>query len=388
MTMKPRALFVAANADEYGSDRMLMLTIDAVHDLLEPVVLLPRRGPLVDRLRAADVRTVVGSDYALRRSCLSARAIGPLLTRNVAAARRIAAIHRERSISVIYSNTQTVLVGALMARLLRVAHLWHVHEIVHDPAFVARPLAQLVAGSGGGVVACSQSVKDSLTHFAPRIARRTEVVLNGIDLPPEAAPPRAREARDDVVRLGCVARIHPRKGQELLLRAMALLVEQNPHIGKTLELHLFGAPFAGHEHVVDDLEKIAGDLGLSDRLQFHGFVSDPSAIYPHIDVLVCPSTESESFGLVCVEALSFGRPVIAPREGGPAEIIESERTGILFEPRSVASLADAIERVVIAPGVARRLAVDGGLDVRARFAASRYRADIRAVVARACGLHA
>jgi glycosyltransferase involved in cell wall biosynthesis len=168
---------------------------------------------------------------------------------------------------------------------------------------------------------------------------------------------------------------------------MALLIEQKPHIGKTLELHVFGAPFPGQEQLVDDLQRLARDLGIADRLRLHGFVNDPSAIYPCIDVLVCPSTESESFGLVCVEALSFGRPVIAPREGGPAEIIESGKTGILFEPRSVASLADAIARVVSAPGLARRLAVEGRDAACARFAATRYQTDIRAVVARACGLH-
>ncbi len=218
-------------------------------------------------------------------------------------------------------------------------------------------------------------------HLAPRVGNRTEVVLNGIELPAEPGP---LPAPADVVRLGCVARIHPWKGQELLLRAVALL-EQERQIGKRLEVHLYGSAFPGHEHLVDDLRTLARDLGLADRLQLHGFVRDPAQIYPRIDVLVLPSTDPEPFGLVCVEALSFGRPVIAPREGGPAEIIDSGRTGILFEPRSVRSLAEAIARVVAEPELSAELAFEGRCAAEERFAAKRYQGDIRNVVARESG---
>jgi len=381
----PRALFVGANAEEYGSDRMLLHSIDAVRDVVEPVVLLPRRGPLADRLRASGIATIVVDDFALRRTTLTARAVGPLIANNVAAGRRIAQLQRGRDFRFVYSNTQTVVVGAFMARALRIAHVWHVHEIFREPAVLARPLAQSVAWSRGRVVACSTSVKEALVDGAPRLGPRVDVVLNGVDLAPDALP---YEPRDDVVRLGCVARIHPRKGQELLVRALALLVHEKPHVGKVLEVHCFGAPFPGQEHLARGLEHLARDLGVGDQVQMHGFVSDPASIYPTIDVLVLPSVEPEPFGLVCVEAMGFGRVVIAPAEAGPTEIVDDGHTGVLFEPRAARSLAAAIERVVVEPEHARRVAAAGRVRAVERFGVTRYHRDIRDVVLRTAGMSA
>jgi glycosyltransferase involved in cell wall biosynthesis len=380
---KPRALFVGANAEEYGSDRMLLQSIEAVRDVVDPWVLLPRPGPLVDRLVDADVPALVCGDYALRRGCLSPRGISSLLSHNLSAVARVVPLHRRRPFDLVYSNTQTVVVGALIARLLRAQHVWHVHEIFREPPRLARALARLVAWSGGQVVACSDRVRSSLTELAPRISGRIDVVHNGIEVDDtilDYAP------ADDVVRIGCVARLHARKGQELLLRAVALLDERVPHIGKTLEVHLFGSPFSGHEHVLERVLDVARERGLQDRLHVHGFVSDPAHIYPNIDVLVLPSTEPESFGIVCLEAMAFGRPVIAPAEGGPPEFIESGLNGVLFEPRDEVSLADAIERVVGDPTFARAIALRGRRAVEARYTGKRYRDAIRDLVVRTCGL--
>jgi len=120
----------------------------------------------------------------------------------------------------------------------------------------------------------------------------------------------------------------------------------------------------------------------------HGFVSDPASIYPTIDVLVLPSVEPEPFGLVCVEAMGFGRVVIAPAEAGPTEIVDDGHTGVLFEPRAARSLAAAIERVVVEPEHARRVAAAGRVRAVERFGVTRYHRDIRHVVLRTAGMSA
>jgi glycosyltransferase involved in cell wall biosynthesis len=378
---KPRALFVGANAEEYGSDRMFLHSIDALGDVVEPVVLLPRSGPLVDRLAARDIQTIVCGDYALRRSRASARGVASLLVENAVALGCSMRLHHERPFALVYSNTQTVVVGAVMARALRARHVWHIHEIVGEPSSLARPLAELVARSGGSIIACSRSVERSLVGLAPRAAGRVHIVPNGIDLAPAPLPYRPA---DELVRIGCVGRLHVRKGQDLLLRAVGLLERRAPHVGKRLEVHLFGSPFPGHEPVVDDIRSVARDEGLGERVVFHGFVSHPAAIYPNIDVLVLPSVEPESFGLVCLEAMAFGRPVIAPAEGGPAELLRPRRTGVLFRPRDASSLAEALESIVEDPSSARVMAGDARRAVEDWYTLPRYRREIRDVVMRTC----
>jgi len=101
----------------------------------------------------------------------------------------------------------------------------------------------------------------------------------------------------------------------------------------------------------------AQELELSGRIRLTGHVVDDAllaAAYREARALVLPS-EYESFGLVLLEALAQGRPVIASRVGGIPEFVEDGRAGLLVPPREVAPLTEAMERLLGDPGLADRL---------------------------------
>ena len=100
---------------------------------------------------------------------------------------------------------------------------------------------------------------------------------------------------------------------------------------------------------------LAGRLGLVDRIRFTGHVRDVPAVLPALDVLVCASRE-EGFGLAVVEAMTVGIPVVSTRCGGPEDVLEHGVTGLLASSEHAVELADAVELLLVDPGVAAALA--------------------------------
>jgi glycosyltransferase involved in cell wall biosynthesis len=93
------------------------------------------------------------------------------------------------------------------------------------------------------------------------------------------------------------------------------------------------------------------------RIRFHGFVTgeQKTELFRSSDVLLFPSLCWEAFGLVALEALSYGVPVLASRTGGIPELIEEGRTGFLVEPGDPAALARGMARLAAAPAVAESM---------------------------------
>jgi glycosyltransferase involved in cell wall biosynthesis len=90
------------------------------------------------------------------------------------------------------------------------------------------------------------------------------------------------------------------------------------------------------------MEELAQKLGILDKVNFMGVFDNLGAIYKSANLLLLPSKQ-ESFGLVALEALACGVPVVASRVGGLPEVIEDGRNSFLFEPNN---LEEAIEKSV------------------------------------------
>jgi glycosyltransferase involved in cell wall biosynthesis len=155
-----------------------------------------------------------------------------------------------------------------------------------------------------------------------------------------------------------LGRLHPNKGLDLLLEALA----------KTRGVHLW---IAGEGPLRPRLEQLATRLGLAGRVRFLGWREDVPALLASADLLVCPSLH-EPLGNVIIEAWSAGRAVVATASDGPAGLIEDGDSGILVPlPGSAGggpqALARAIERVCEDPGLRARLARAGRRAYEAEF---------------------
>ncbi len=149
---------------------------------------------------------------------------------------------------------------------------------------------------------------------------------------------------------GIVGRIAPWKGQGLFVRAFAAAFPSGAE-----RAAIVGAPMFGEEACERDLRALIARLGLTERVQLRGFREDVWSELAQIDVLVHASTIPEPFGQVVLEGMAAGLPVIAPDEGGPAEVIADGETGRLFAARSTDALAAAMRALGSDPRARERL---------------------------------
>jgi glycosyltransferase involved in cell wall biosynthesis len=150
----------------------------------------------------------------------------------------------------------------------------------------------------------------------------------------------------------CVCRFYPRKRVHILLRAAAVLRQRLPE----LEVRIVGG---GPEAV--SLRRLSRELQLERFVRWIGDVSasELAAEYNRADVFCLPSVQ-EGFGIVFLEAMAAGKPIVAARAAAIPEVV---RHGLLVEPDNEDALSDAIERLYRSSDLRTSLAEDGRRDV-------------------------
>jgi glycosyltransferase involved in cell wall biosynthesis len=198
----------------------------------------------------------------------------------------------------------------------------------HGPLRLVDALAY---GRYSRIVCISQGVKETLAGHLRRIEAKAIVVHNGIDLARFTARPVSRPAREQGRLVVCVGNLLPGKGQDILLKAIALL-PGDVHVA-----------FAGRGPLEERLRKLARNLGVLERVRFLGYVDDVSSVYKAARVCVVPSSW-EGFGMAAVEAMASGVPVVASRIPGLSEVVGE--AGSLFEAGNPSDLAAKISTLL------------------------------------------
>ena len=187
-------------------------------------------------------------------------------------------------------------------------------------------------------------------------AERLSVIPNFAEPATTDAEPVARGTLDtpsDAPLLLAMSRLHPAKGLDVLLRALAHLPEAWLWI-------------AGSGPLEAELKAQAKSLGVDGRVRFLGWRSDASALYRTADLTVFPS-RYEPLGNTVIQAWAHGSPVVAAAAQGPSDLIEDGENGLLAPVEDDAALADAVRRVLASPALAGRLAEAGRARARAAF---------------------
>jgi glycogen synthase len=210
---------------------------------------------------------------------------------------------------------------------------WLAHSHAQDQAIAA----------SDRLIALTRSEAALLGRYYPEAGERIRVVGNGIDDSAGARAAAFRHSRPGPALVLYSGRLVERKGIRELLQAIPEVLEAVPDTRFVLAggpPPLTGAEVAGQwlgpEHAP-----------YRDRILFTGWLSprDVYRWYAAADVLAVPS-RYEPFGMVVLEGMLHGLPVVAAEVGGPADIIEHGRTGLLFPPRNATALAGALRRLV------------------------------------------
>jgi D-inositol-3-phosphate glycosyltransferase len=250
-------------------------------------------------------------------------------------------------------------------------HTMHTMAKVKNAALAAgdtpEPMARLigeeqVTAAADMLVANTDDEAKQLLELYEADPGRVEVVHPGVDLATfrGVGMAGARErlglpAEGQVITF--VGRIQPLKAPDVMLRAIAVLLERRPHLRSSLTVAVVGGPSGSGLERPDSLVRLADELGVSDLVRFVPPVAQAELVdWYAASSLVCVPSYNESFGLVAIEAQATGTPVVAAAVGGLTTAVRDGRSGLLVEGHEPAAYAAAFDRVLHEPGLRDLLA--------------------------------
>lgn len=374
-----RVLHVAPVAERGGLEAILLNILNGLdRSRVLPYVVLLEDGPFVREVEETHTEIHVISSGRVRD-----------LFRGAMAVRRLVHLLRERRIDVVHShNAKAHIYGSIAASIAGIPSVYHMHG-VPMPAFTRDGFVSslAVALPARETIACSHYVagRFSETWFG---SRKIRVIHNGIIPPCSAQHPEAIAVRTE---LGIpaasplvlvAARLQRSKGVHVVLEAAALVLRVKPETRFAIAggmLFGLGQGYAG------ELHRQAERLGLKDSVIFTGHRADVARLFAAADMVVHSSVEPDSFPTVLLEAMSFGKPVVATHLGGPPEIVIQGVTGLLVEPDRPDLLAEAILELVGSSALRVRMGQAGAERFMAEFQASRMTAQLEAIYQVATG---
>lgn len=342
-----RILFFHSVPDLYGASRSLLrLTSRLKRDGHSVLVMLPQQGPLSGLLKQSGVQVA----YFPQLMIIRREQVRGLLDWTyripsyLVSLMRLTRVVKSFEPDCIHTNTSLIIAPALVARLKRIPHVWHVREVFSDFPKLWILYQWFLYFFSDTIICVSQAVA---AQFHPFIRKRAvRVIYNGFPRSEfeKVSDERVRAFRerfqlDGHVLVGLVGRIKiGRKGQDVFAKSAALLKEKFPGV----RFLCIGSPFPGNEDHLNQLLHIIKALSLEDRFIYTGDVEDVKAAYASLDICVVPSVLPESFSGVVIESMAMGKPVVGSAIGGTVEQIDDGVTGFFVPAGDVGALADKL----------------------------------------------
>lgn len=291
--------------------------------------------------------------------------------------RILAAVRRERP-DLIHSHTRvTQVLGWAVSSLTATPYVTTCHGL-----YKFRIGRRFFRCWGKWVMAISEASMERLVRQYRLVSpHQVALVENGIDVdrfrqapdPAEVERFRRMNGLNGGPVIGAVARLSSVKGLDLLLRAAPALLREFPD----LQLLLVGDGPAREE-----LVRLAYELRIADRVVICPSVEDTRVPLALLQVFAAPAWR-EGFGLAIVEAMAAGVPVVASDAGGPGEIIEQGKSGVLIQPGDTAGLEKSLRTLLKDPVARERIAMNGQARVKQRYDLERMVTQVEEVYARA-----
>lgn len=335
-------------------------------------------GPLAERAAALSVAVHCLPMPRLRRSPW---ALADWL-RGACAITRLA---RQVNARALVANTvRTALYAAPAARLAHTSFIWYMRDFWLSEARPRHPWAdrmgkRLLCTAARQVIANSYATAAHLPCNS-----KVAVVYNGIeieqyDIAMDGKPFRRQYGIPyEASLIGMVGRLRPWKGQERFIRMLARLREESPDVWGVV---VGGTPFGSEDGYPQRLKQLAARLELADHLVFTGHLEDIRPALAAMDVFVHPG-DPEPFGLVNIEAMAMGKPVVAFAHGALPEIVADGETGVLIPPWDEEAMGRAILSLLEARERRQALGAAGRERVQRMFTAAKMAGEIAALLER------
>lgn len=281
------------------------------------------------------------------------RAIGLVKkNKNRKSVKQIKELIKKLDIDIVHLNTSWTYAPAVAAAELNVPYVWHIREFLEEDQNARmwnRNYGYSLMKGASQVIAISKSIKAKYDALLDN--GKVVTVFNGVD-DSEFADKYHEVLKDNKAKLLIVGTISENKGQIQLLKACVKLKERGITCFK---LDIVGKGNAEYEN---KLKSFCGDNELNGFVEFVGFESNCADCYKNADItFVC--SRAEAFGRVTVEAMMAGSLIIGADAGATPELIEDNKTGLLYHLDDIDGLADKIEWALSNRENARKIAAGG-----------------------------
>ena len=327
-----------------------------------PLVLLGLETRIAGRYRQFDIPVMIMPMRRLRKTRNLGYQLGFVFL-FLPTVFRIARLINRYSIDIIHSNDFQDFYGAIAARLTGVKAIQHDRLIMRRPVWLRKLLTSFMLMINHHIVAISNAVAREMFCVSGKVHSKVVTCYDWLDMERVGHAGQVGTFRREIgisehsVLIGVVGRLEPWKGQHVFVRAAAEIARVHPEArfvvvgGKVLG--------RGREKYLAELKTLAQRLKILDKINFTGYREDITNIMDSLDIYVHSSIEPEPFGLVVMEAMSMGKPVVAPREGGVLEQVVQGKTGLFYEPGDYCGMAISVCLLIENPKLAHRMGQAG-----------------------------
>lgn len=341
---KIRLLTISATCEIGGSDiNLLRLLSHLDKDEYDILHIFPYRGPIFDEFQQAGIKVKI-VDMPRIRLFINPLRYAVFFINFLPTVLRIKKVIRGFKADVVCTSSMVNLYGALAAKFSQRPHILIAGEYLP----VLRIFSPYFYFFSERIVCCSNLVSQLFKKSA-----KVLVGHHGIDLtefsPDITSGTLKRQLCPDSNLVIMITRLAKWKGIEVFIRAAN-------YIKENVKFMIFAEMVMGKERYLMKLKRMIEKLNLKEKVTI---IMNKNKNIPQIisaaDIVVHASLRPEPFGLVIIEAMAMGKPVVSTRLGGPLEIITDGLDGILIEPKDPKLLASTISGLLKAPGVAGRL---------------------------------
>ena len=325
-----------------GAEKILLtLASMAVAEGREVFLACPS-GPLSDEARRHGIKVL---DVAFSRMQISGNPFNYIKygLNRIAGVYRILELCREYGINILHAHHPvTAMYCDHAVRRDNISLILHVHE--GPPGRMLYYMALRRAANLASRIICVSNAGMDLLISAGVKLDKAQVVHNGVQLPKTPDERKVELRRSSRLRIAVIGMIEPRKGQDIFIEAIAMIVST----GLDLECHIIGdVPTNGLCRYKQKLIERVSKLGLQDNVKFVPYIPNVIESMDTFDIIVSSSTGKESLGYVVLEAMTQGCTVVATKVGGIEDVVKHGINGFLAEPGCPHSLKESIQEAML-----------------------------------------
>jgi glycosyltransferase involved in cell wall biosynthesis len=291
-------------------------------------------GPFTELLKKEKISSIVPTSTKSFLSIKKGHSISSLfamsksIITSIFEARRII-----KDYDIVYCNSQKgIIFGITASFFLKKTYIIHIRDMLDNPRipkYHKLILKYLIILKKPIIIANSKATANSLRNIG--INNNINVIYNGIK------PSVLYNKKTEKFIVAMFSRISPWKGQKEFIEAAQKIDDPG------IEYWIVGDALFGEDNYKQEILDMVKNTNLEDRIKFLGYVKDPLNYMQNIDVLVLPSIEPEPFGRVVIEAMFLKKVVVATNMGGPTEIIDDEKDGLLIDTENI--VLEIVEKI-------------------------------------------